>query len=170
MSRPLFIALAIVVVLVILCAMWLGWRARTRRDNDMLVAQPQPVGELVAEFTNQFYVSTTPIGDPLTRVAIPGLRYRGFADIRVHTDGVSIEVRGEHPVHLGSTMLLGSGTASRRVGKAVESDGLALLQWQVGEHALESSFRFGTLADQQRFLQIIDQISPTQSMSQEGTQ
>jgi len=41
------------------------------------------VGELIAEFSRVLYVSTTPVGEPLSRVAAPGLRYRGQAEIAV---------------------------------------------------------------------------------------
>lgn len=170
MSRSLFALLVIAVVVVALLAMWLGWRARLRRDSQVRTSAIAPIGELIAEFTRVLYVSTTPIGEPLSRVAVPGLRYRGQAEVSVFSDGVTIAVAGEDPTHIALAQVQGVGSAGRRVGKAVESEGLALLQWQPiaaeGEAsanadaaALESSFRFESKAEQRRFAEAIQNIT-----------
>lgn len=173
MSRSLFALLVIAVVVIALLAMWLGWRARLRRDSQVRTSAVAPIGQLIAEFTRVLYVSTTPIGEPLSRVAVPGLRYRGQAELSVFTDGVTIAVVGEEPSHIALAQVQGVGSAGRRVGKAVESEGLALLQWQPvaaeaanGEAtaperaaALESSFRFESKAEQRRFAEAIEQLT-----------
>lgn len=160
--RLAFTLIWIAIVLLAFAAMWWGWRARARRDAGVLGASAAPVGELVARFGSAGevqYVSTTPAGEPLTRVAAPGLRYRGPAEIAVHLDGATVEVAGERPVHLAAAQLLGGGVASRRVGKAVEAGGLALLRWRSGDRELESSFRFASREEQERFVRAIDEIS-----------
>lgn len=160
MSRPMFALVVIAVAVISLLAMWLGWRARARRDANITTSQVSPVGQLIAEFTRVLYISTTPVGEPLTRVAVAGLRYRGHADVQVRTDGVTIEVDGEEPVHLLLEQLRGASTASRRVGKAVEHGGLALIIWQPTGDAsgeLESSFRFNEKAEQRKFTQALEQ-------------
>jgi hypothetical protein len=174
MSRPLFTLIWVAFVVLVLAGMWWGWRARSRRDADVLGAATAPAGTVVAEFPRAYYVSTTPVGEPLSRVAAPGLRYRGYAEVTVREDGVTVEVRGERPVQLAAGQLRGSGSAGRRVGKAVEPGGLALLRWSAGERELESSFRFDDRAEQRRFAEAVDRISPpptspTQTTSQEGT-
>ena len=165
--RLVFVLIWVAILVIALAAMWWGWRARTRRDAGVIGATEAPVGELIAEFGTDaasgtgrvMYVSTTPEGEPLSRVAAPGLRYRGPAEIAVRDDGVTIQVAGESPVHLAATQLTGSGTASRRVGKAVESDGLAILNWRDGDRELESSFRFSDRTAQQRFTDAINGIT-----------
>ncbi len=169
MSRPLFALLVVAVVVLALFAMWLGWRARLRRDAGVRTSATAPLGQLIAEFTHLLYVSTTPVGEPLSRVAVPGLRYRGQAEISVFSDGVTISVVGESPTHLSVDQLRGSGSAGRRVGKAVETEGLALLRWQpltaaetpgtAGQAELESSFRFEQKSEQRRFAAAIDQLT-----------
>lgn len=176
MSRLLFTLIWVAFVALVFAGMWWGWRARSRRDADVLGAAIAPAGAVVAEFPRAYYVSTTPVGEPLTRVAAPGLRYRGYAEVTVREDGVSVEVRGERPVQLAADQLRSSGSAARRVGKAVEPGGLALLRWRGGERELESSFRFDDRAQQRRFTEAVDSIltkptpqAQTQTISQEGT-
>ena len=170
MSRTLFALIAIAIVVVILLVMWLGWRARSRRDAGVRGSTVAPTGALIAEFSRVLYVSTTPVGEPLVRVAAPGLRYRGQAEIRVYEDGVTVEVVGEEPTHFDASQLRGSAAASRRVGKAVEHDGLGLMLWIAAPdplrsdgpddpRILESSFRFESKAEQNRFAEAITQIS-----------
>lgn len=164
MSRTLFAVIVAAVVIIAFLAMWLGWRARARRDAGVLASAVVPVGELIAEFSRVLYVSTTPVGEPLTRVAAPGLRYRGQAEIAVRRDGVTIVIAGEDPTHIDASQLRGSDSAGRRVGKAVEHDGLALLRWAStsDERELESSFRFESKAEQGRFAAAIEAITPSE--------
>lgn len=169
MSRPIFALIWIAVIALIFVGMWWGWRARARRDAGVTGAEAAPSGALIVEFPRAYYVSTTPVGEPMTRVAAPGLRYRGFADVTVREDGVSVEIPGERPVHVAAGQLRGSGSAGRRVGKAVERDGLGLMRWSAEGRELESSFRFGDRAEQQRFADAIDSISPAQAETQADT-
>lgn len=143
----------------VLALMWFAWRARTRRDAGALTVAEAPTGAVVARFEHAGYVSTTPEGSPLERVAIPGLRYRGNADVTVREDGLTIQVAGEAPVHIGRERLRGGGTARTRVGKAVERDGLALVRWETGGRSLESSFRMRTPVEQRGLIEAIDSIS-----------
>lgn len=159
MNRTMFAVIVIAVVLIILLAMWFGWRSRTRRDSAILTSQSAPTSSLIEQFARVMYVSTTPVGEPLSRVAAPGLRYRGRADVSVFEDGVTVQVDGEDPVHFLSSQLAGSGAAGRRVGKAVEEGGLALMRWHAEGRALESSFRFESRAEQRRFTEAFEQIS-----------
>lgn len=165
MSRPVFAILVISIIAIALIAMYLGWRARSRRDAGVRTAATAPSGALIAEFARVFYISTTPVGEPLVRVAAPGLRYRGRADIEVREDGVTLAIDGEQPVHFAASQLRGGGSGARRVGKAVEQGGLALMRWipdAVGEQPereLESGFRFDGAAEHERFIAAVDQIS-----------
>ena len=141
--------------------MWFAWRARARRDAALLDEAPVPAGELIASFSGAGYVSTTLADAPLERVALPGLRYKGDADVEVHRDGVVISVTGERPVGIAAGRIIGSGTTNARIGKAVERDGLSLLRWRTGPVAsagggadardVESSFRFRDPTEQRRF-------------------
>ncbi|MBO1902854.1 hypothetical protein J4H92_12955 [Leucobacter weissii] len=183
MSREMFAIVWTLVVLAIFAAMWWGWRSRKRRDAGIAGAATAPGGEILAEFPGVLYVSTTPEEDPLARVAVPGLSYRGRADVTVRAEGVTVEVVGERPVHLASAQILGSGRAAGRVGKAVEKDGLALLRWSPQQDAadsaddsgtdarrLESSFRFIDPSEQRRFCSAVDQVAGARSEPQPHTE
>lgn len=169
MSRPLFALIWVIVVALILFGMWWGWRARSRRDADVLGSPTAPSGALIAEFPRAGYVSTTPVGEPLVRVAAPGLRYRGYAEVAVREDGVTVEVRGERPVHIAAAQVHGSGSASRRAGKAVEAGGLALIRWSAAGRELESSFRFDDRAEHRRFTDAIDRVAHPDGTNEAGT-
>lgn len=162
MSRLLFTLIWVAAIALVLAGMWWGWRARSRRDAEVLGQVTPPVGEILEEFPRAYYVSTTPVGEPLVRVAAPGLRYRGYAVLTVREDGAVVQVRGEQPVYVAASQLRGSGAAGRRVGKAVEPGGLALMVWEAAGRELESSFRFTDRAEQRRFTEAIDRITPDQ--------
>lgn len=180
--RALLTLLCIAVVIIVLLAMWRGWRARSARD-EWHGASAAPSGEIIARFERGTaelrgpqYVSTTPAGDPLDRVAIPGLRYRGRSEVTVRQDGVTIEVDGEDPVHLSAAQIVGASSAGRRVGKAVEDGGLGLLVWRLetplddgAARTLESSFRFSTREEQARFRAAISELVQQTEHPQEGT-
>lgn len=173
MSRPSFALLWIAIVALVFLAMWLGWRARSRRDSSVLTAAHAPTGAPIAEFDHVLYVSTTPVGEPLSRVAAPGLRYRGQCEIVVRDGGVTVQIRGEDPIYFEAAMLRGSAAAGRRVGKAVEHGGLALMRWVPESddantpRELESSFRFEHKTEQERFAKVLDDISQQAPSSQE---
>ena len=167
MSRTTFIILMSSIAVLAFVGMWIAWRGRARRDaaaTGSAQAAPALTGERLAHFPRASYVSTTPAGAPLERVAIPGLRYKGYADVSVQRDGVTIAVTGEAPVTIPAAQLIGTAAAGGRIGKAVEPGGLALLRWALpapgGEdRELESSFRLTDPAEQARFAEAIAAIA-----------
>lgn len=161
MSRTMFLILWLVIASGILTFMALAWRARNRRDAGLALPDHGLAGDVVQKFEHVGYVSTTPAGAPLERLAIPGLRYKGWADVTVRRDGVEIAVTGERPVHLAAASVRGTDSAGGRIGKVVERDGLALLGWEgIDGRPVESSFRFSTVGDQRRFAAAVGEIAP----------
>ena len=172
MSQLTYVIVMAAIAAIALIGMGLGWRARARRDRGVELPDAQLSGETLVSFPRAGYVSTTPVDSPFERLSIPSLRYKGFAELTVLRDGVVIAVTGEDPVRIPAAQLRGSGTASGRIGKAVERDGLSLLRWalpaETGERTLESSFRLANPAEQAALAEAIDKISLTPSTSQEG--
>ncbi|WP_025132907.1 hypothetical protein [Leucobacter sp. PH1c] len=166
MSRTTFIILMSSIAVLAFVGMWIAWRGRAKRDAaaaGSAPAAPVLAGEALASFARASYVSTTPEGAPLERVAIPGLRYKGYADVTVQRDGVTIAVTGEAPVTIPAAQVRGTDVAGGRIGKAVEPGGLSILRWSLpapgGEpRALESSFRLADPAEQGRFAAAIAQL------------
>ncbi|QIM16603.1 hypothetical protein G7067_09605 [Leucobacter insecticola] len=176
MSRTSFAILMASIAALALIGMWIAWRGRRRRGEDSyrLSSVPELQGEILAEFPRVSYVSTTPLGAPLERVAIPGLRYKGFAEVTVRQDGVTIAVTGEPAVHVPTAQLRGTDTASGRIGKVVERDGLSLLLWEPRpEHDIdlivESSFRFTNSEDQIAFSRAIETLTDEASTDEAST-
>ena len=162
MSRTGFLILWLVIAAGILTFMAIAWRGRTRRDAARALPAVDLAGDVLAAFSHVGYVSTTPVGEPLERVAIPGLTFKGWADVTVRRDGVEIAVQGERPVEIPAAQVRGSGAAGRRIGKAVERDGLALLQWESltpASRELESSFRFSTPGEHRRFVEVTSEVA-----------
>lgn len=155
----------IAIVVVVFLAMWFAWRARAKRDADVLGAESAPSGELLGEFAAN-YVATTPEGEPLVRVSAPGLRYRGPAEISVRRDGVTVAVAGERPVHVSASQLLGGGSAQVRIDRVVEPGGLALLKWQAAGRSLESSFRFARAEEHEAFTAALDAVTEPATSAQ----
>lgn len=163
MSRLAFTLIWIALASGLLLFMALAWRARTRRDAGLAVQGTALVGPAIEKFAQVAYVSTTPAGKPFERVAVPGLSFKGSADVTVQTDGVAIEVVGEPRIALSAAQITGVGAAGGRVGKVVERDGLAILSWNATDagaetRALESSFRFATPAEQHRFTHAVNEL------------
>lgn len=170
-SRIVFVIIALALIALILLVMLRAWNARKRRDAGIPAPATVLSGEILDAFPLVAYVSTTPAGAPFDRVVIPGLGFKGWAEVAVRRDGVSIAVTGERPVSIAAARLTGVGTANARVGKAVESDGLSLLRWRAADDTtaddttaepreLESGFRFSDAAEQQRFADAVAQIVP----------
>lgn len=172
MSRTSFIIMMAAIALVFFVGMWIAWRGRTKRDSGAVVTGAPLVGDELASFPRASYVSTTPVGAPFERLALPGLRYKGYAAVTVRRDGVSIAVTGEEPVLIAAAQLSGNGTAGARAGKAVARDALSLLQWRTAPtdgtapRAVESSFLLEDPSEQRRFADAIAQAIPAGATTQ----
>ncbi|MEN2737515.1 hypothetical protein ABCS02_06965 [Microbacterium sp. X-17] len=133
----------LLVVIVVLALALVGWRRRVRRDAPAGGGYPAP--ETVAAVTASsevLYVATTKAGEPLERLALPGLSYRGRGTVEVSGDGVQLRVTGEPPVFIPATALTGVGAATVTIDRVVERDGLLRLGWTTsGGASADSYFR-----------------------------
>lgn len=135
------------VALIIALAIWgmlRGWRGRQARQ----AALPQPPSappsaSAIADTAAVpgLYVATTTAGDLLDRIVVHGLGHRGRASLAVSADGVLISRVGEVDLWIPRDGLrqvrLGSGQAQ----KAFEAGGVILIEWQLGDRAVETGFR-----------------------------
>lgn len=138
--------------------MWRSWSRRGRRDAALAPSGVHLTGDALAAFDRVFYVATTPENEPLERVALPGLKFRGWATLRVLTDGIEVTVTGEPTVSLPRDTVLRSSHAQLTIDKVVEHDGLAVLVWNSERGSLASSFRFGTPHEHQTFAQSVEEM------------
>ena len=135
--------------------MWRSWRRRGKRDADLAPIETALTGDTIASFDRVFYVATTPQGAPLERVAVPGLAFRGWAQVAVRTDGLEVQVTGEAPVVIAREAITGETLAQLTIDKVVEHDGLSNLEWVSPRGTLATSFRFSTPNQQHEFAESI---------------
>jgi hypothetical protein len=131
-----FIGFAVVIALAVL-----GWIARRRRQRGIPATVPLPpdIGMLRGEFEG-FYVSTTPDGEPLNRIAVRGLGFRARATIAVADRGVVLALPG-HNVFIPRESLREITRANYTIDRVVEPGGLVLVAWTLGETKLDSYLR-----------------------------
>lgn len=131
------------VVLLVFIGMLLSWRARRRRSAD-LIGEPVPVetiGALV-EAVELPYVATTRFEQPLDRVVLPGLGFRGRSTFRLHERGIVIAPVGERETVIPSALLRGAGEGSYVIDRVVEEGGLLVVSWSPrGDETVDSYLR-----------------------------
>lgn len=127
-----------------LCLLMLkGWRSRQRSQGDLpspATAPATPAEPLLPPVPGLF-VGTTAAGDWLDRVAVHGLSDRGAGWLSVSAAGVTVERDGLPDLHLPAGSIRAAAPGTRLAGKVVGTDGLLLVDWQLGDRLLTSGFR-----------------------------
>lgn len=138
---PYLIGLVVIAAVAILL-MRLGWRHRQGRQADITapVATPAALGEPLAEAVGQ-YVCTTTAGDWLDRISVHGLGMKSNAELSLHPEGVLFSRSGAPDVFIPAADLESVRRESGMAGKFVESGGLLVLGWRLGEHDVDTGFR-----------------------------
>lgn len=164
-ALPTIVIAAIFVLVIVL--MVLSWRRRTRRDA---AHAPRPVAadargtELAS--ANVLYVATTAHGEPLQRLAVTGLGFRGKARLVVFDGGVSLTVVGADEVFIAASELLQIAQATWTIDRVVEKDGLVLVAWRGGEGvAIDSYVRVVDADDRMRLMAAMRTICPAATPS-----
>jgi hypothetical protein len=93
------------------------------------------------------YVATTTAGQPLDRLTVRPLGFRGRAAARVHDAGLVLAIDGEREVLVPADRITGSGLATYAIDRVVEEGGLVAVTWILDEAA-------GTPVD--TYLRVID--------------
>lgn len=130
------------ILLLAILGMYLGWRARARRQSD--IAAPPPVPESpgpIAIVASGLYVATTRAGEPLERITVRGLGFRSRATVSVAEQGVILELTGQPPMFIARDVLRGVDRGTWTIDTAVESGGLVVISWQLGDRELDSYLR-----------------------------
>lgn len=142
MDRLLPSVIVAIVIIAGVAGMFLGWRARQRRQSGIPhpLGVPETPGRVLASATG-LYVATTRAGDPLERIAVHGLGFRARTVASVTGGGVILELTGQDAVFIPSAHVRRAATASFVIDKAVESGGLVVLGWRLGEFDVESYLR-----------------------------
>lgn len=142
MDRPALLAIVIAFMALLLVLMFLGWRARTRRQSGIPSPQaaPRDLGRVWGAFEGQ-YVATTKAEDPLDRIAVGGLGFRARAVVTVAEAGVVIGIPGKTDPFIPATAARDLRDATWTIDRAVEEGGLQVIGWTLGDTAVDSYFR-----------------------------
>jgi hypothetical protein len=162
----------LLVVIVVLALAIVGWRRRVRRDAPAGGGYPAPeTASAVTVSADVLYVATTKAGEPLERLALPGLAYRGRGTVEVSADGVQLRVTGEQPVFIPATALTGIGASTVAIDRVVEKDGLLRLGWTTsGAVAADSFFRVVDPAGRRLLTSAVEDIVPADSTPGDSTE
>lgn len=155
----------LLVVVVVLALALVGWRRRLRRDAPAGGGYPAPDAVSTATASSDvLYVATTRAGEPLERLALRGLAYRGRGRVEVSPDGLRLRVTGEEPVFIPAAALTGIGSSTVTIDRVVERDGLIRLGWTTsGGAAADSYFRVVDPAGRGRLTAAVEGIIPAAS-------
>lgn len=142
MDRSVLLMMVLGLLVVLLGLMVFGWRARQRRQSTIAAPPPPPedAGDVIGVFSAR-YVATTIAGEPLNRIAVNGLGFRSAATVTVTDDGVLIERPGERLWWLDAASIRGVRRATWTIDGVVESGGLHLVEWPLGNQFVDSYFR-----------------------------
>lgn len=149
----------VVLIVLVLVGMYFGWRARQKRQAHLVRTLPVPekIGtELFA--SNLLYVATTIAQEPLNRVAVSGLGYRARASIVVATAGIVLDLDGERPAFIPAEAILGVGRANWTIDRVVETGGLVVVNWLLGDTSVDSYLRLVDPPDPTAMIAAIQQI------------
>lgn len=161
MDRPQLMAMVIAILVLLLVLMYTGWRARKRRQKDVVppLAPPADLGSPLGTFDGK-YVATTASGKPLERIAVHGLGFRSDASVTLTSAGALVQRPGSDDVWIPRADIVDRRTATWTIDRVVEHDGLELVEWKLGATAVDSYFRF---AEPLEFELAFEQLVPKQA-------
>jgi hypothetical protein len=138
-TRLLIYVLSGFVVIIALAS--IGWARRRRRQRTIPrpASLPADIGTVRGEFDG-FYVSTTPDGQPLNRIAVRGLGFRARATIAVADTGVVLALPGNN-IFIPRGDIREVTRSNYTIDRVVEPGGLVLLAWTLGDVKLDSYLR-----------------------------
>ena len=134
MDRPVLMAIVLAFLCLLLLLMYIGWRRRQKRQASLPRPATPPVdtgAELMA--AEAFYVATTMAGEPLNRVAVAGLGYRARAIVSVAERGLTLRIPGQDPIFIPTESIDAVEKATWTIDRVVESEGLVLVRWTLGQ-------------------------------------
>jgi hypothetical protein len=148
-------------VVVAAALMLVGWRARRQRQSG--VTAPLQVPATLGASTldvDGWYVATTPVDEPLERIAVHGLGFRARATVSVHPEGIVLERRGSDAVHLPSGDLRTAGRATWAIDRVVEPEGLIVIGWMLGSTPVDTYLRLPDRTDAEQLLAAVTDMLP----------
>jgi hypothetical protein len=143
----------------ILLAMYFGWRRRLRRDAGLSAPIGVPEHAEVTGRHEVLYVSTTAHDQPLERIAVKPLAYRARGELVLPDRGVALSLDGAPTVFIASARIVSADRATVTIDRVVEPGGLIRLVWRVADGILVDSFLRFASADPQQILPELERLS-----------
>ena len=142
MDRSALMGIVLAFLAVLLVLMYLGWRARQRRQASLATphSAPAELGSTIGSFAG-LYVATTTAGNPLDRIAVHGLGFRAKTVVIVANAGVALQIAGQDDTFIPVANLRELRRATWTIDRVVEAGGLQLLAWTLGEVRVDSYLR-----------------------------
>ena len=159
MDKQVSAIIVIAALVLFLALITLGWRSRKGRQSGIAAPQrvPAVLGVVAGTFPG-FYVATTYAGDRLNRVAVHGLGFRAKTEVVVAETGVVVPIAGQPEIFIPAADIVSVARATWTIDRVVETDGLTMLAWNLGDTAVESYFR---VDDSAAFLAALTVLAPT---------
>jgi hypothetical protein len=133
MDRTTSLTITAAILLLALLGMFLGWRARRRRQSSLPAPLTVPADLGAALFSVEtLYAATTLAGEPLNRVAVRGLGFRGRATVTVVPTGVILGIAGTAEIFIPSSAIRAVERATWTIDRVVEAGGLVCIAWTLG--------------------------------------
>ena len=137
---------AIIVIVLIagfLLLMARSWRRRKAGQSELASTVPVPSDRgATLVIADALYLSTTPDGEPLNRIAVRGLGFRARFGVVVTSAGIILPIPGETEIFIPRADIREIATASWTIDRGIEPDGLTVVRWTLGDTRLDSYFRF----------------------------
>ena len=158
------------VLVVLLGLMYLGFRRRQKRQAGIPRprAVPDSPGARLVDFGDLLYVASTVRDQPLDRIAVSGLGFRGRASVAVFERGAALGIAGEPDAFIPASDIDAIDRATWTIDRAVERDGLVRLAWRLGGTPIDSYLRIGEAANQTAFITAIRGIVPSGTTAKNG--
>ena len=125
--------------------MWLGWRARARRQGDVTEPPDSPpatgLGQALVDPVEGLYVSTVRAGEWLDRVVVHGLGVRSDAVLHAGTAGLWFSRRGARDLFVPAADITAVRVESGIAGKYTIGEGLLVVRWRTDDAELDTGFR-----------------------------
>ena len=142
MDRSVLMGIVLAFLALLLLLMFLGWRARRKRQAGIPKPPiaPADLGTVHGTFDGQ-YVATTRAEDPLDRIVVAPLGFRAHARVVVADAGVVVQIPGKADPFIPAASARDLRDATWTIDRVVERDGMQVIGWNLGETVVDSYFR-----------------------------
>jgi hypothetical protein len=167
--RWVAVAVLVVAVLLLWRMMFMGYRARARRQDRL----PRPGGArdwaALTDVLEGVYVSTTDAENALDRIAAHGLGTRSAVEVGIVDDGVGFLRPGARSFVVPAQDIVGVGQGRGMVGKWIgRDDGLVVLRWRLGDRVVDTGIKPRHPADGARFATRVEELVRGGGAAREG--